>query len=62
LGARILAVADAFEAMTSHRPYRRASHPAQAAEILKKGAGKQWDARVLKAFLNTLERDSISVD
>jgi len=61
LGARILAVADAFEAMTSHRPYRRAMHPTQATAILKKGMGKQWDAEVLKAFLRTLGRDTIPV-
>ena len=57
LGARILAVADAFEAMTSHRPYRRAMPPAQAAAILKEGMGRQWDAEVVKAFLKMLERE-----
>ncbi len=50
-GARILAVADAFEAMTSSRPYRHAMPPAQATAILKEGMGKQWDAEVVKAFL-----------
>jgi putative nucleotidyltransferase with HDIG domain len=62
LGARILAVADAFEAMTSHRPYRRAIYPAQAADILKKGMGKQWDADVLRAFLRTQGLDGAPVD
>jgi len=62
LGARILAVVDAFEAMTSHRPYRRAMHPAQAATVLKEGTGKQWDAEVLEAFFKTLERDTVPVD
>jgi putative nucleotidyltransferase with HDIG domain len=57
LGARILAVADAFEAMTYHRPYRRAMPLAQAAAILKEGMGKQWDAEVVKAFLKMLERE-----
>ncbi len=62
LGARILAVADAFEAMTSHRPYRRAMYPAQATGILKRGKSKQWDAEVLKAFLGTLGRAGVPVD
>ena len=62
LGARILAVADAFEAMTSHRPYRRAMHRARATGILKRGMGKQWDARVVKAFLRTLGRDAMPVN
>lgn len=57
LGARIVAVADAFEAMTSHRPYRRAMYSAQATAILKEGMGKQWDAEVLKAFLKTRRTD-----
>lgn len=62
LGARILAVADAFEAMTSHRPYRRAMYPAQAAAILNEEMGKQWDAKVVKAFLKTLGRNTVPVD
>jgi putative nucleotidyltransferase with HDIG domain len=62
LGARILAVADAFEAMTSHRPYRRAMYPAQATGILKRGMDKQWDAQVVRAFLRTLGRGAIPVD
>jgi HD-GYP domain-containing protein (c-di-GMP phosphodiesterase class II) len=49
--ARILAVVDAYDAMTSNRPYR-AGMPAQRAEqILRDGAGKQWDAKVVDAFL-----------
>jgi putative nucleotidyltransferase with HDIG domain len=57
LGARILAVADAFEAMTSYRPYSHALCPAQAATLLIEGMGKQWDAKVVKAFLRVLERE-----
>ena len=58
LGARILAVADAFEAMTSYRPYSPAMRSAQAAALLAEGMGKQWDAKVVKAFLRVLERDT----
>ena len=54
LGARILAVADAFEVMTSYRPYRHAMYPAQATALLREGIGKQWDVKVVEAFLKTL--------
>jgi putative nucleotidyltransferase with HDIG domain len=52
--ARILAVADAYEAMTADRPYRRAL-PADAARAeLERGAGAQFDARMVTAFLDVL--------
>ncbi len=50
LGARIVAVADAFDAMTTDRPYRKALALEKAWEILREGAGKQWDAAVVEAF------------
>ena len=53
LGARIVAVADAFEAMTSRRQYKRTMFPTQATDILREGEGKQWDAEVVRAFLRT---------
>lgn len=51
LMARILAVADAFDAMNSDRPYRNGLPIEQIDEILHRGAGQQWDARVVEAFL-----------
>lgn len=55
LGARIFAVADTFDAMTSDRPYRRAL-PWEAAhdEIVRHG-GSQFDPRVVEAFLEALK-------
>jgi HD-GYP domain-containing protein (c-di-GMP phosphodiesterase class II) len=50
LCARILAVADAFDAMSSNRPYRRRLAPDQIDEIFRKGAGAQWDRRVVEAM------------
>ncbi len=50
LPARILAVADAFDAMSSTRPYRRRLDTRQIDEIFKKGAGVQWDERVVDAL------------
>ncbi len=50
LSARILAVADGFDAMSSTRPYRRRLTPLAIDEILRKGAGQQWDPRVVDAL------------
>ncbi len=51
--ARIVAVADAFDAMTYDRPYRKALPASEAWEILSDGAGTQWDARVVEALAST---------
>jgi putative two-component system response regulator len=51
LGARILAVADSFDAMTSDRPYRSAMAADIAIAEIKKCAGTQFDPLVVKAFL-----------
>jgi HD-GYP domain-containing protein (c-di-GMP phosphodiesterase class II)/HAMP domain-containing protein len=51
LGSRILAVADAYEAMTSDRAYRKAMPVEKAQAILAEGAGHQWEPRVVEAFL-----------
>jgi len=50
LGARIIAVADAFDAMTTDRPYRKGMPPWQALEEVVKNAGKQFDPEVVEAF------------
>jgi len=51
LGARIIAVADAYDAMTSDRPYRKALPHEIALAELERGAGKQFDPAVVEAFL-----------
>ncbi len=51
LGARIFVVADTFDAMTSHRPYRRALPPEVSREEIIKNSGTQFDPRVVQAFL-----------
>jgi len=56
LEARIIAVVDAYDAMTSNRPYRAALTPEEAIEELKKNAGTQFDPRVVKVFLSVLRR------
>jgi len=55
LGARILNVTDAFDAMTSDRPYRRALSVEAAIQELKRGAGTQFDAGVVACLLRLHE-------
>ena len=50
LGARIIAVADGFDAMTTDRPYRKGMLPWQALEEIVKNMGKQFDPEVVEAF------------
>lgn len=50
LDGRILAVADAYDAMTSDRPYRQGMPVEKADSILREGAGTQWDAAIIDAF------------
>ena len=50
LGAKILAVADAFDAMTTDRPYQKGRSRETALEILEKNAGKQWDSQCVSAI------------
>jgi putative nucleotidyltransferase with HDIG domain len=51
LGARIIAVADSYDAMTSDRPYRKALPHEVAMIELRRGAGSQFDPAVVDAFL-----------
>jgi putative nucleotidyltransferase with HDIG domain len=55
LGARIVAVADAFDAMTTDRPYRKGMPPWEALEEILKNAGKQFDPKVVEAFKQVIQ-------
>ncbi|MCP4604926.1 MAG: response regulator [Proteobacteria bacterium] len=54
--ARILAVADSYDAMTSNRAYRRSLEHSVAVNELKRCAGSQFDPNVVIAFLNSVEK------
>ena len=55
LGARIIAIVDAFEVMTSHRIYQKSRTPLQAIEELHEHAGTQFDAELVGLFYKFLE-------
>ncbi|HEX2222985.1 MAG TPA: HD domain-containing phosphohydrolase, partial [Thermoanaerobaculia bacterium] len=54
LGARIIAVVDTFDAMTTTRPYREALSVDRAVAVLSKERGRQFDPRVVDAFVEIL--------
>jgi HD-GYP domain-containing protein (c-di-GMP phosphodiesterase class II) len=62
LEGRILAVADAFDAMTSGRPYRPSLSVPEAAQEIRRCTGTQFDPDVADAFLAALEADEIVWD
>lgn len=59
LGARIMAVADAFEAMVCKRPYRKRLVLAKAVSEIKKNSGSQFDPKVVEAFLLVIKKFGI---
>jgi len=61
LEARILAVADAYDAMVSDRPYRKGCEPFEAKEIIEKRLGIDFDPQVVKAFLAAFRKRNLEV-
>ena len=57
--SRILAVSDAYDAMTEDRVYRKALSPKAAMEEIRKNAGTQFDPKIAEMFLEILERDDL---
>jgi len=57
LGARILAVADVYDALSSERPYRTAMEPDQALHIIEENSGSHFDPFVVEAFFKVIEKD-----
>jgi HD-GYP domain-containing protein (c-di-GMP phosphodiesterase class II) len=56
IAARVIAVADAYEAIVTDRPYRRAQSPLRAIEELQRNAGTHFDPQVVASFLRILRR------
>jgi putative nucleotidyltransferase with HDIG domain len=61
LEARILALADAYDAMVSDRPYRKGCEPFEAKEIIEKRLGIDFDPQVVKAFLAAFRKRNLEV-
>jgi len=59
--ARLISVADVYDALTSDRPYRKAMSPFEAKEILVKGAGTDFDPRVIAAFVEALKKGELEI-
>jgi putative nucleotidyltransferase with HDIG domain len=59
--ARILAVADAYDAMVSDRPYRKGCEPFEAKEIIEKRSGIDFDPQVVKAFLVAFRKRNLEI-
>ncbi|MFA5144951.1 MAG: diguanylate cyclase [Candidatus Omnitrophota bacterium] len=57
LGARIIAIADVYQALTSDRPYRKAYSKQEAVKILKDCSGSQFDPNIVDVFLKILQEE-----
>lgn len=62
LGARIVAVIDAYDAMTSDRPYRNSLLVKDAVKQLRVGAGKQFDPKIVEIFIDILKKEKVLND
>jgi putative nucleotidyltransferase with HDIG domain len=61
LAARVLAVADAYDTLTSDRPYRRAVTPIEARQIIVSSAGSNFDPAVVQAFADAFDHGQIEI-
>jgi len=61
LEARVLAVADVYDSLTSDRPYRKAMSPFDAKDIIEKGSGTEFDPKVVEVFLKAFAKGELEV-
>ena len=57
IGARIIAIADVYQALISDRPYRKAFTRKQAIRIIRNGSGTQFDPHIVNVFVNILNQE-----
>ena len=58
LGARIVAIADVYQALISKRPYRKAFSKSKAIETIKEASGTQFDPHIVDVFLNLIKKET----
>ncbi|MEO8075087.1 MAG: HD-GYP domain-containing protein [Acidobacteriota bacterium] len=61
LEARIISVADVYDALTSDRPYRKAMSTFDAKDVIVKGSGSDFDPKVVEAFVDAFRRGELEV-
>ena len=61
VGARIVAIADSYDAMTTDRPYRAALSQQEAVRRLREGSGTQWDADLVECFVMLIETGQLQL-
>ena len=61
LEARIIAVADVYDSLTSDRPYRKALDPFEAKAIIAKGSGAEFDPKVVRGFLAAFAKGEMEI-
>lgn len=59
IGARIVSIVDAYDAMTTDRPYRRALSRQEAVRRLRAKRGRQWDPTLVELFCSLVEQDKL---
>jgi len=59
--ARVLAVADAYDTLTSDRPYRRAVTPFEAKQLIVSGSGASFDPAIIEAFVDAFEHGEMEI-
>ncbi len=59
--ARVLSVADVYDALISDRPYRQGLSPFEARDIIVKGEGTDFDPRVIRAFESAFQKQRLEV-
>ncbi|MCK9571671.1 MAG: PAS domain S-box protein [Candidatus Omnitrophica bacterium] len=57
MGARVIAIADVYQALSSDRPYHRAFSKKEAMAIIKNGAGTQFDPRIVNVFIKVMKKE-----
>lgn len=59
--ARIISVADVYDALTSDRPYRKAMTPFEARDVLIQGSGTEFDPNVVDAFVSAFRKNELEI-